>query len=416
MSALLGATTFKGHVRMMDIPVAEWLSILFRWGHIITGIAWIGSSFYFIWLDQSLRNKGDLPEGVHGESWSVHGGGFYQVRKFANAPAQMPEELHWFKYESYFTWISGFLLMAVLYYWGAKSFLIDPDKVDMAPWLAIGLSLIILVCGWVFYDLLCKSPLGENTGILALCLFVFIIAAAYGLNEIFSGRAAYVHIGAMIGGMMTGNVFFVIIPNQKKSVVALTAGEIPDPKYGKQAKQRSTHNNYLTLPVLLLMISNHYPVMFGHEWNWIVVAFVLLIGGIVRDFFNAHNGGAHGFRIYWQWPVAIAFMVALVMFVHGTQPVIDDSEIDVTAADAMAIIQARCVSCHAAKPIDEDIDEAPGGVKFESVEDIRRHSTKILAQSVLSKAMPLGNKTKMTAEERHKLGAWIRAGMPADDE
>jgi len=197
----------------MDIAVADWLNILFRWGHIITGIAWIGSSFYFIWLDQSLRNKGDLPDGVQGESWSVHGGGFYQVRKFANAPAVMPAELHWFKYESYFTWISGFLLMCVLYYWGAESFLIDPDKLALESWQAISLSLVILACGWIFYDLLCRSPLGENTTVLAILLFVFIIAASYGLNEIFSGRAAYLHIGAMIGGMMTGNVFFIIIPN-----------------------------------------------------------------------------------------------------------------------------------------------------------------------------------------------------------
>jgi uncharacterized membrane protein len=400
----------------MDIPIAEWLSILFRWGHIITGIAWIGSSFYFIWLDQSLRNKGNLPDGVHGESWSVHGGGFYQARKFANAPSQMPEELHWFKYESYFTWISGFLLMAVLYYWGAESFLIDPAKLPMEPWQAIGVSLVFLALGWIVYDLLCKSPIGENTGLLALSVFVLIIAAAYGLNEIFSGRAAYLHVGAMIGGMMTGNVFFIIIPNQKKSVVTLKAGGIPDPKFGKQAKQRSTHNNYLTLPVLLLMLSNHYPMLFGHQWNWVIVAFVIIIGGIVRDFFNAHNGGAEGFRVYWQWPTATAFMIALVIFVQVTKPTIDTNEIDVTAAEAMAIMQTRCVSCHASKPTDEDIEEAPGGVKFESLDEIRRHSTKILAQTVFSKAMPLGNKTGMTGEERQKLGAWIRLGMPSDED
>ncbi len=400
----------------MDIPIADWLNLLLRWGHIITGVAWIGSSFYFIWLDQSLRNRGDLAEGVKGESWSVHGGGFYQVSKFANAPARMPEELHWFKYESYFTWITGFLLMAVMYYWGAESFLIDPEVMALEPWQAIAISLVILAAGWVVYDLLCKSPIGRSTGPLALALFVLIVASAYGLNEIFSGRAAFLHVGAMIGGMMTGNVFFVIIPNQKKSVAALSAGETPDPALGEQAKQRSSHNNYLTLPVLLLMISNHYPMTFGHEWNWVIVIFILLIGGIARDFFNAHNGGASGFRIYWQWPVVLALTVGLIAFTDLAQPAPGELEDEVTAAEALAIIQTRCISCHARKPSDEDIDKAPGGLKLETAAEVRRNSTKILAQAVLSKAMPLGNKTKMTAEERQKLGAWIRAGMPSDEE
>lgn len=395
----------------MDIAWQEWASLLIRWLHLITGIAWIGSSFYFIWLDLSLRRREGLPDGVGGESWSVHGGGFYHVEKYLVAPARMPGELHWFKYESYFTWLSGFALLAVIYYWGAESFLVDPAKLALQPWQAVLASIVFLSAGWVAYDWLCKSPVGGNTALLAAAVFVLLVAGAWGLSEVFSNRAAFLHVGAMIGTMMTGNVFFVIIPNQKKVVADLVAGRTPDPALGRQAKQRSTHNNYLTLPVLLMMVSGHYPVLFGNGLTWAVVGLVILIGGVVRHFFNTMHAGATRRALWWQWPAAAALLVGLVVLV-SPRPAERSQVSSVSVAQAMAIVQARCVACHAAVPADADFDRPPAGLTFETPADLRRNAARILGQAVLSTAMPLGNKTGMTAAERAGLGAWIRAGMP----
>ena len=396
----------------VDIVLLDWLSLLLRWAHLIVGIAWIGSSFYFIWLDLSLRKEGELPPGVGGETWMVHGGGFYLARKYLVAPEALPEELHWFKYEAYFTWITGILLLALIYYWGAESFLIDPSVMALAPWQAIAISLAALALGWLLYDLLCKSPLGRNTALLALLVFVFSVAAAYGLAQVFSGRAAFIHVGAILGTIMAGNVFFVIIPNQKKTVAALLAGEAPDPALGLQAKQRSTHNNYLTLPVLLMMISNHYPMTFGHDQSWVVVAGVILVGAAVRHFFNVRNAGGRGAAIAWQIPVAAALTVALVAFTAWRPGGEGDEAAAVDGTTAFAIVQAHCVSCHAAEPSSEDFDEPPGGVMFDSPAQLRAQAARVLAQAVLSEAMPLGNMTGMTEEERRQLGNWIRAGAP----
>ncbi len=400
----------------METLLHDWLSLLLRWLHVITGIAWIGSSFYFMWLDQSLRKRENLPVGAHGESWSVHGGGFYHVQKYLVAPERMPEELHWFKWESYMTWISGFSLMAIMYYWGAESYLIDRSIMDISAGTAILISIGSLVLGWVFYDLLCRSPLRDHSTLLFVVLFAAIVAAAYGFSLVFSGRAAFVHVGAMVATMMSGNVFMVIIPNQKKVVAVLKSGGEPDPVYGKIAKLRSSHNNYLTLPVLFMMISNHYPMTFGHDWNWLIVAFVLAIGAIVRDFFNAHNAGKTGRAIQWQWPVATVLMaglIALSAWKPGGETMVID---DVYTQDVFAIVQTHCVSCHSAKPVNEDFDEAPGGVLFDTIELMKQSGSRIMAQVVLSDAMPLGNMTGMTDDERAKIGAWIRAGMPDEDE
>ncbi len=396
----------------METLLHDWVSLLVRWLHIITAIAWIGSSFYFVWLDLSLRRRAGLPEGVHGENWSVHGGGFYHSQKYLVAPAEMPPELHWFKWESYFTWISGFALLAVTYYWGAESYLIDRTVLALSVWQAVVLSMGMLALGWVVYDLLCKSPLRHNSGLLFVVLFAFVTAAAYLFGLVFSGRAAFLHAGAIVATMMTGNVFFVIIPNQKKVVADLVAGRNPEPALGQAAKLRSTHNNYLTLPVLFLMISNHYPITFGHAWNWVVVAMVLVIGAVIRHFFNSHNAGARGAAIAWQWPAAIALTVALIAFTGWRPGGEIELEDEVTSADVFAIVQTRCVSCHAAKPADEDFEEPPGGVIFDSPDQVKNHASKILAQAVLTQAMPLANKTGMTAVERAMLGAWIKAGMP----
>ena len=395
----------------MEILLHEWASLLARWLHIITAIAWIGSSFYFMWLDNSLRAYGKLPDGVQGENWSVHGGGFYHIQKYMVAPGQMPSELHWFKWESYMTWISGFSLMAIVYYWGAESYLIDRSVLDLSVAAAIGISIGSLVLGWTVYDLLCRSPLRDHQAAMFGILFAFIVAAAYGYGLVFSDRAAFLHIGAMIATMMSANVFMIIIPNQKKVVASLKAGETPDPSLGKGAKLRSTHNNYLTLPVLFMMMSNHYPMVFGHDWNWLVVALVLALGAVIRDYFNAENAGKTGMATRWQWPtsaVLLAALIALTAWKPGGEIVLED---EVLTPEAYAIIVTRCVSCHSAKPSDEDFTEAPGGTLFDTPEQVKTHAGKILAQAVLTNAMPLGNKTQITDLERAKLGAWIKTGM-----
>ena len=292
----------------------DWASLLLRWLHVITAIAWIGSSFYFIWLDLSLRKATRLPDGVHGESWSVHGGGFYHVQKYLVAPDSMPKELHWFKYESYFTWISGFALLVVTYYWGAEAFLIDSSVQDLSVLQAIGISVGSLVAGWIVYDVVCKTPIGRNLLLLGAVVYMIIILAALAYSEIFGSRAALLHVGAVVATWMTGNVFFIIIPNQKKVVASLQRGEAPDPALGQQAKQRSTHNNYLTLPVLFMMLSNHYPMTFVGEDLWILVGLVVLIGAIIRDYFNTSHSGAAGLRVRWQWPTASVLIIILALW------------------------------------------------------------------------------------------------------
>lgn len=396
---------------MLDIAYADWLELGFRWLHVIAGIAWIGTSFYFIFLDLSLRRHADLPPGVGGESWNVHGGGFYLMRKYVVAPERLPAELHWFKYEAYFTWISGFALLAVIYYWGAESYLIDKEVLDLEPWEAIAVSVGFFAGGWILYDGLCRSPFSRHPLLLSAAVFVLIAFSAFFLTHMFSGRAAFVHVGAMVGSIMVGNVFFIIIPNQKKAVKALIAGEEPDPALGVQGKHRSTHNNYLTLPVILMMISQHYPMLYDNESSWLVVTLVLLVGATIRHFFNLMHSGRPVLSLRWQWPTAAALMVALIVYLSWRPGPPADAEVP-TAQDILAISQTRCVSCHAARPTDPDTEKAPGGVALETVDELRRHAARVLKQSVLSSAMPLGNKTGMTAAEREAVGLWIRAGMP----
>ena len=392
----------------MEIAWQDWAGLFIRWLHLATGIAWIGTSFYFIWLDQSLRRRQQLTTGVDGESWIVHGGGFYHVQKYMVAPEQLPEELHWFKYEAYFTWLSGFALMAVMYYFGAETFLIDRDRADISVPIAVMVSLAFLAGGWLVYDLLCRSTVGRHTGPLALAVFVLIVLVSWGLSQLFSDRATFLHVGSVIGTIMSANVFFIIIPNQKKVVADLKAGRQPAAELGQQAKQRSLHNNYLTLPVLLLMVSAHYPLLFAGQatWGWLVIALVLLIGGVVRHFFNTWHTGARGSALLWQWPLAVLLGVVLAIFLSTRQTM--PLTVSVSDGRALAIIQMHCVACHAATPTHRGFKSPPAGLTLDVRETVILAAERVMAQAVLSKAMPLGNATGMTDTERAELGTWLR--------
>jgi uncharacterized membrane protein len=399
----------------LDLQITDWLSLGLRWAHIVAGIGWIGASFYFMALDFSLRHRAGLPDGVKGESWLVHGGGFYHVQKYMVAPEAMPKDLKWFQWESYATWLTGFALMSVMYYWQADIYLIDRSVLALSKLQAVGISVAVLAASWLGYDALCKSPLKNNQAAMFAVLFVFIVAAAFGLSEVFSARAVFLHIGAMIGTIMTGNVFFVIIPNQKIVVAELKAGRTPDPEFGKIAKLRSTHNNYLTLPVLFMMMSNHYPMTFGHPMNWVVVALILPIGAIVRHYFNAHDSGKHGRALSWQWPAASVLLLILMAFIAwrpasttADAPARGTADIKPSALtqQAFAIVKTRCAVCHSANPTDFVVT-APGGVEYDTLELVRQYAPQIRAQAVLSRAMPPGNLTEMTDDERALLDAWI---------
>ncbi len=401
----------------MDLQIVDWLNLTLRWAHIVAGIGWIGASFYFMALDFSLRHRIGLRDGVKGESWLVHGGGFYHVQKYIVAPEEMPKDLKWFQWESYATWLTGFALMSVVYYWQADIYLIDRSVLALSKLQAVGISVAVLAASWVGYDALCKSSLKENQTAMFAVLFVFIVAAAFGLGEVFSARAVFLHIGAMIGTIMTGNVFFIIIPNQKVVVAELKAGRTPDPEFGKIAKLRSTHNNYLTLPVLFMMISNHYPMTFGHPMSWVVVALILPIGAIVRYYFNAHDSGKHGRALSWQWPVAALLLFILMVFIAWRPTSITNAGAneDVPAANiepsaltqqAFAIVKTRCTVCHSANPTDF-VAAAPGGIEYDTLSLVQQYAPQIRTQAILSRAMPPGNLTEMTDDERALLESWI---------
>lgn len=383
---------------------AEWLNLLFRWAHLVVGIGWIGTSFYFIALDLSLRKREGMREGVYGTAWEVHGGGFYHVEKFTVAPAYLPQDLIWYKWEAYLTWVTGFALLVVQYYFNASSYLIDVNKLQMLPSEAVLISILSLVAGWFIYDGLCRSPIGRSTPLLALCVFALIMAASYMFTQVFSGRGALIHVGAFIGTIMAVNVFGLIIPNQKKIVASLLRGEAPDPKLGQMGKQRSVHNNYLTLPVLLMMVSNHYPMLTGHRQAWLLVGLVLLMGGMVRHFLNRHEAGDPLNRYWWSLPIAaLGFAAALVM----TAPRDFSGGEAVSDATALTLIRSHCAACHAATPTHEGFTDAPKGIHLETLAELRRYADQVMAQSVLSDAMPLGNETGMTPEQREELGRWI---------
>ncbi len=390
----------------MSSFVVDWLNLLFRWAHMIVGIGWIGTSFYFIVLDLSLRKREVMREGVAGTAWEVHGGGFYHVEKFTVAPKELPADLIWYKWEAYLTWVTGFVLLVLIYYWNADTFLINPAVQQLLPSQAVVISLIGLVAGWFAYDGLCRSPLGNYTLPLAIAVFVLIVAAAYGYGEFFSGRGALIHVGAFIGTIMAFNVFGVIIPNQRKIAAALLAGQEPDPRLGAIGKQRSVHNNYLTLPVLVLMVSSHHSMLTGHPQGWLVVALIIVMGAAARHVINRHDAGDHLASFIWALPVAA---VALAAAVWMTAPRIDPAlaGMSVSEGEVLAIAARHCTACHSERPSHESFDAPPKDIVLTSVADLRRYGEQILAQTVTTDTMPLGNETGMSVDERRTLGAFL---------
>ncbi|MEC7985344.1 MAG: urate hydroxylase PuuD [Myxococcota bacterium] len=393
----------------MESYILDWFNLLFRWLHIIFGAAWIGTSFYFNWLNHNLREPEDAIDGVNGQLFAVHGGHFYRVMKYAGAPEKLPKTLHWFKWEAYFTWISGVSLLAVVYYFNADLYLIDNSRFPLEPWQAISISIGSLVGGWLVYDLLCKSPLSKQPVLFSILGFSLITAAAYGLSQCFGDRASYIHVGAMLGTMMAANVFFVIIPNQRIMVDAMTAGKEPDTSLGDAGALRSLHNNYFTLPVLFIMVSNHFPMTYGHEYNWLVLAALSLIGAGARHYFNLKHKGENK---VWILPVAALAMVALAMVSRPpTQTFPTESGVP-EFASVQTIMTKRCQPCHSSTPTFDGVQMAPQGVVYDTPEQIKSFSPKIKSMAVDANTMPPGNLTHITDEERATLGAWIAAGSP----
>ncbi len=398
--------------------ISDWLAFAVRWLHVITAMAWIGSSFYFIALDLGLQKRDHMPKGASGEEWQVHGGGFYHIQKYLVAPAELPEHLTWFKWESYVTWMSGFALLSLVYYGGADLYLVDPEVWDVTPAIAILVSLASLGFGWLFYDFLCRSKAGENSTMLMVFLYIILVAMAWGYAQLFSGRAAFLHLGAITATIMSANVFLIIIPNQKVVVADLLAGRTPDPKYGIIAKQRSTHNNYLTLPVIFLMLSNHYPLAFGTQYSWAIASLVFLMGVTIRHYFNSIH--ARKGNPTWTW-LATTILFILIMWL-STQPRLFDDEKEIAMSpqaqkfassplfsQVSDTIQGRCSMCHAAEPGWEGIRWAPKGVKFETAQQIAARAREIYLNAGASRAMPPANVSFMEKEERALIRKWYES-------
>ena len=393
----------------MTAYLLEWVNLLGRWVHMITGIAWIGASFYFIWLDNSLetpKSSEDSAKGVSGEVWSVHGGGMYHAQKYKLAPAVMPEHLHWFKWEAYTTWISGMFMLALMYWYGAEIYLIDPGVAALSRPVAIAIGIAVIAIGWFAYNWLCESDIGKNENTMATILFVALSILAFLLCQVFSGRGAFMHFGSMLGTIMVGNVFFVIIPGQKDLVLAKQEGRDPDPIHGIRGKQRSVHNTYFTLPVLFVMISNHYAMTYGHKYNWLILIALTLIGALVRIYFVArHKGKASLLPLF----LALTVLAGIVTLIAPRQSdrLVSIGSGNVQMATIQSIITERCSSCHASSPTQNGFAAPPKGIVLESEEDITRHAYTIHQQTVVTRAMPVGNLTGITESERATIDAWF---------
>ena len=391
----------------MEGFITDWLNLALRWLHVVVAIAWIGESFYFVALDNSLKKPKDpslVERGVFGELWHVHGGGFYNMQKYMIAPARMPEDLHWSKWPSYTTWLSGFSLFTVLYLFSPETYLIDKNVLDMGPVVAIAAALGFLAAGWIVYDSLCRL-LGHNDRLLGAIVGAYVVAAAWLACHIFAGRAAYLIVGAMLATIMSANVFFVIIPGQRKMVGAMLEGEAPNPIYGKRGKQRSVHNTYFTLPVVFAMLSNHYAMTYTHPYNWAVLSVIMLAGALIRQFFVLRHRG----RQLWLLPAAGVALLAAALAVTLPKHVAPQAQAAnmpvVKLADIQPILQQRCVACHSAHPT--MMGSAPAGVLFDTPDEISTNAQRLYQQAVVLKAMPLGNVTRMTSAEREKIAAWF---------
>ncbi|MGO4907404.1 urate hydroxylase PuuD [Pseudorhodobacter sp. W20_MBD10_FR17] len=399
----------------------DWLGFAVRWVHVITAMAWIGASFYFIALDLGLRKVPNMPEGAYGEEWQVHGGGFYHIQKYLVAPANMPDHLIWHKWQSYMTWVSGAALLMIVYWAGAELYLIDAQKADLSALQGIVISAASLTLGWMIYDFLCKSPLGNRPTLLMVLLFVLLVVMAWGYNQIFTGRAALLHLGAFTATIMTANVFFIIMPNQRIVVKDLQNGQVPDAKYGKIAKLRSTHNNYLTLPVIFLMLSNHYPLAFATDYNWLIAALVFLMGVTIRHYFNTMHATGRG--PHWTWLVTTVLFILIMAL--STAPLMQDTYEDSEARaltpreqifasasgfdEASSIIPGRCAMCHAREPSYDGIHRAPKNILLETPADIAKNARLIYIQAGATEAMPPANVSFMEEPERLAIRKWYRA-------
>ena len=392
----------------MDPYITEWLNLIIRFAHLIVGIAWIGASFYFVWLDNHLEKPPEwkAEKGISGDLWAIHGGGFYEVAKYKLAPPKIPTTLHWFKWEAYTTWITGFLLLSLMFYVGAESYLIDPRVQELTQWQAIGLGIGSIVIGVGSYELLVRTKLKDHGLVLALILFIIATALSYGLTQVFSARGAYMHMGAIMGTIMAGNVFFGIMPSQRALVKAVEDGETPDSKYGLNAKLRSTHNTYITLPVLFIMISNHYPITYNHSANWLVLMVIIVITAAVRQYFVLRHFGKH------KPMVLVGSVIATVVLAYLIAP----KTVEITAEQKLQvvshtqvqkIIEDRCAACHSEAPTDDVFTSPQGGVIFTDIASIKQWAPRIEARVINSKDMPFMNKTKMTDEERLTLSLWL---------
>lgn len=398
----------------MDPTLRELVDLFLRWMHLIAGIMWIGNSLLWNWLDRNLLQRADAPSGFEGEIWLVHSGSFYQMEKKQLAPHQMPRVLHWFKWQSYTTWMTGFLLLWFVYYLG-EGFLVDPGVAQISHWQGVGIGLGTLVGGFVVYDLVWRSPLRNRSRIAVALCFVLLAGVVWELTHLLSGRAAYIHVGALLGTIMSGNVFFHIIPSQKELVAATLAGKTQDLKLGKHAKQRSIHNNYMTFPVLFVMISNHFPSTYGNALNWLVLAVIFVGGATMRHVMNV--------RFTWKpWLGAAAATFALTagallfLFLRRPASAATDTTAAVDAKDKVSftevqiVIHQRCVPCHSKTPRQQDQKVAPNNVMFDTPDQIKMYSERIKTRAVINKTMPLNNRTGMTAEERNLLARWFVQG------
>jgi uncharacterized membrane protein len=398
----------------MESYIVDWLNLGVRWLHLIAGIAWIGASLYFVWLDNHLvppRDPLDRARGVHGEVWSVHGGGFYRAQKYLLGPKGEPltANLHWFKWEAYVTWLSGMALLGIIYWWGASAYLIDRSVLDLSVPAAIAISAGSLVLGWLVYDALCR--LVKNELALGVILYVLTVLSAWAYGHVFGARAAYVHVGALIGTIMVWNVYFHIIPGQRRMVDAIRAGHEPDPRFGMIGKQRSVHNTYFTLPVLFIMISSHFPMTFGHRYAWAVLAAIMLAGALIRQYFVLRHSGKNALALPAIAAVLVAGLVIALAPSHGPAGA---AASEVTFAEVRPIIAQRCAVCHAQKPSFAGFQQPPAGVMLDTPERIRAAAQRIQQQAVSTQAMPLGNLTQMTDEERTRVARWLARGAPVD--